>query len=386
MSSARKDVPGAANGADRPQTSTATPSAIQAQHGPHFRSRELTTRAWREEALARATEMETLSNWIDKLPPDRRGEPEQDADRHLADAIRDHIAAVRTAAMAGGPWMRTGARLGRVASNLNAAEANLLRRAPLDYLFGELPSLEARVRRHLPVDDPRRVRVDDLAHGLRDGAGELTQRDRESLIAATRAASSAGEREQQRIRNFRTILAAATVLLFVIASIVGLLGALRPAMVALCFEPQQTRVIVCPTGQSVVPEPNGTDQDVDDAVRGTVSAWDVPLVEILGLVTAGVTGAVALRHLRGSSTPFGVPVALTVLKLPTGALTAFLGLLLMRGGFVPGLTALDSTPQILAWAVIFGASQQLFTGLVDRQAQNVFDSVGGKTYTPTGGS
>ncbi len=125
---------------------------------------------------------------------------------------------------------------------------------------------------------------------------------------------------------------------------------------------------------------------MDDAVRKTVTSWDVPLIEVIGLVAAGVTGAVALRHLRGSSTPFGVPVALIVLKLPTGALTAVLGLMLMRGGFVPGLTALDTTPQILAWAVVFGAGQQLFTGLVDRQAQTVFDSVGGKTYTPTGGS
>ena len=120
-------------------------------------------------------------------------------------------------------------------------------------------------------------------------------------------------------------------------------------------------------------------------MKRTVTRWDVPLVEIIGMVAAGVTGAVALRRLRGTSTPFEVPVALNLLKLPTGALTAFLGLLLMRGGFVPGLTALDTTPQIIAWAVIFGASQQLVTGLVDRQAQTVLEAVGGKTYTPTGG-
>jgi hypothetical protein len=52
-----------------------------------------------------------------------------------------------------------------------------------------------------------------------------------------------------------------------------------------------------------------------------------------------------------------VPFALIARKLPTGALTAVLGLLLLRGGFVPGLSALDSTGQILAWALIFGAAQ-----------------------------
>jgi hypothetical protein len=385
MSLAQDDRPGA-TAPTEPSTTAATRNTSRTHHAPRLASPELTTRAWREEALARATELETLSNWISGLPSDRRGEPAQEADKHLAEAIGGHIDAVRTAACAEGPWMRTGARLGRVASNLSAAEANLLRRAPLDYVCGELPSLEAHVRRHLPADDPRRSRMDDLARSLVDEARTPTQRDRECLIAASRAASSAAEREQQRIRNFRTILGAATALLFLIAGFVGLLGALRPAMVALCFEPQMAQVIVCPTGQSPLPGPGATDLDVDDAVRNTVTAWDVLLVEIIGLVAAGVTGAIALRRLRGSSTPFGVPVALTVLKLPTGALTAVLGLLLMRGGFVPGLTALDTTPQILAWAVVFGASQQLFTGLVDRQAQNVFDSVGGKTYTPTGGS
>ena len=43
----------------------------------------------------------------------------------------------------------------------------------------------------------------------------------------------------------------------------------------------------------------------------------------------------------------GLPVAMAVLKLPTGAITAFLGLLLMRGQFVPGLSALDTSAQIL---------------------------------------
>ena len=69
------------------------------------------------------------------------------------------------------------------------------------------------------------------------------------------------------------------------------------------------------------------------------------------------------------------------MKLPAGALTAVLGLMLMRGGFIPGLTALDNSPQILAWAVIFGAAQQLFTGLVDRQARDVLDNVGGKPHS-----
>jgi hypothetical protein len=68
-----------------------------------------------------------------------------------------------------------------------------------------------------------------------------------------------------------------------------------------------------------------------------------------------------------------------VLKLPTGALTAVLGLLLMRGGFIPGLSALDSSAQIIAWAIVFGYAQQLLTRFVDQQANTVLENVG----TPT---
>ena len=82
--------------------------------------------------------------------------------------------------------------------------------------------------------------------------------------------------------------------------------------------------------------------------------------------------------LHGTSTPYSLPVALAVLKLPTGALTAVLGLLLMRGGFVPGLSALDNPAQIIAWAILFGYAQQLFTRLVDDRAHNVLNQVGGQ--------
>ena len=78
-------------------------------------------------------------------------------------------------------------------------------------------------------------------------------------------------------------------------------------------------------------------------------------------------------------------MALALLKLPTGALTAVLGLLLMRGQFVPGLSALDSSAQVLAWGIVFGYAQQLFTGLVDTQAQAVLDDVAGKSTTPVPG-
>jgi hypothetical protein len=86
----------------------------------------------------------------------------------------------------------------------------------------------------------------------------------------------------------------------------------------------------------------------------------------------GVTGAVDTPIRSGDGTVTGPSE-----KLPTGALTALLVLLLMRGGFVPGLTALDTSARILAWALVFGYAQQQFTRLVDQQAHTLIQSVRG---------
>jgi hypothetical protein len=52
-----------------------------------------------------------------------------------------------------------------------------------------------------------------------------------------------------------------------------------------------------------------------------------------------------------------------------------------HGEFVPGLSQLDSQPQILAYAFLFGIAQQLVTKLVDRQAQDILAKVPSKEPT-----
>jgi hypothetical protein len=122
-------------------------------------------------------------------------------------------------------------------------------------------------------------------------------------------------------------------------------------------------------------EANPTPQEIDRTLASTVQRADLLTVELVGLTAASIVVAAAIRHMRGSAEPYALPLALALLKLPTGAVTAFLGLLLMRGGFVPGLSALDTPAQILAWAATFGVAQQLFTRFVDQQAGNVLGTV-----------
>jgi hypothetical protein len=362
--------------------------------------------AWRKGTLTRAEELESLHAWV-------ATNPESKQSKVLAEAIRLHLAAARDAARYKRPWFRTsanGALIERAMSNLDAAEAALLNIAPPDYVLGQMPSLLNHVQRHLLVMDPRRREFEYIAQqfGVHDqvrrprpSGGErpqevqppgvaraLPDEERGRIVSAVRGASSAALREQLRVRSFRNVLLATALLMTLLAAGIAILGLLSPTTVPLCFEPERSgqTVVVCPTAQSALlttgEEAGPAAPDVDDAVKQTAGPWDLLTVELVGLTAAAVAAATAIRGIRGSSEPHNLPVALAALKLPTGAVTAFLGLLLMRGQFVPGLSALDTSAQILAWALVFGFAQQLFTRLVDQQAHTVLDRVRGADTRP----
>jgi hypothetical protein len=356
--------------------------------------------AWREGTLTRAKELESLCAWL-------RGRAEADTSEDLAAAIQEHLAAAREAAEDKRGRLsltRNGSLLERAISNLDAAEADILQVAPPEYVLGQMPGLLNHVQRHLHQSDPRRVEFERIAQrlGVKDPDHQLAQispeqtleekkrrvtEDCNKIVSAVRGASSAALREQLRVRSFRNVVVATALFMTLLAVGVAVMGFLNPTMIPLCFEPEKSgqTVVVCPTAQSSL-LPTGDQAgpaapDVDDAVRRTAAPVDLFVVEAIGLAAAAVAAAAAIRGIRGSSEPYGLPVALAALKLPSGAMTAVLGLLLMRGQFVPGLTALDTSAQILAWALLFGYGQQLFTRLVDQQAHTVLDSVRGADRT-----
>jgi hypothetical protein len=140
-----------------------------------------------------------------------------------------------------------------------------------------------------------------------------------------------------------------------------------PNMLPLCFS-APGGPLDCPTG-SAVSGPSG---------------GDVLLVALLGGLGAALASSLAIRKLQGTSVPYDVPVALAVLKLPLGALTAILGLIAIRAAFIPGLSALDSQAQILAYALILGFAQQTFTGMLDKRAQDLLTSLPATNGAPSG--
>jgi hypothetical protein len=365
--------------------------------------------AWREGTLTRAKELEALSEWV-------TAQRERKDDAILAAAIGEHLEAARQAAHAKTldpkkPFrvFRNGPLIERARSNLDAAEAHLLSVAEPWYVLGQMPSLLRHVQSHLRPTDPRRQEFEAIIGrlGIKDpGRAQLAEtplpsyeenlktiaEEQRKVVTIVRGASSAGLREHIRLRSFRNVVVVTTTLMAVLAIGVAITGFFRPTLLPLCFAPEEAgqATIVCPTAQSdpfvpqgSQPQPGVEEEDIDVMVRDTASPQDLIVVELVGLTAAAIASAAAIRRIRGSSERYGLPVALAALKLPTGALTAVLGLLLMRGQFVPGLTALDTSAQILAWALVFGYAQELFTRLVDQQGQTVLDSVRGANKVPS---
>jgi hypothetical protein len=372
--------------------STEVDEQVKQQLGPEFPLGGPTSAAWREDALTRAKELEGLTAWAkSQSTTDSHGNgKEPDETDGLVKAISAHIQGARDAAedeQSGDsvklrPWKAVkasscGSSFERALGNLDAAEAHILRLAPPSYLMGLLPSLQAHVNRYLAKNDPRRERLSDLVGTAKDR--QLTDADRTAVVAAYHAANSQRRREFFRLRSFRNVILAAAGLMLVVAVLLAGIGALHPQMIPICFHVTDQAKVVCPTAEAEVPA--GAPEPVDETIDMTVSGLDILLIETLGLVAAALASAFALRGIRGTSMPYSLPVALALLKLPTGALTAVLGLLLMRGGFVPGLSALDTPAQILSWAIVFGYAQQLFTRFVDQQGHAVLEDVRGKGAT-----
>jgi hypothetical protein len=248
-------------------------------------------------------------------------------------------------------WWGTSAE--RAYQSLHAAETLLIDLASLDEVDAAVSKVRARAMTALEPGDPRRVDVEELAK-LPSGPAKRLR-----LKNAMAASYAAADEAHVRLRNFRNVLWVTAVLIVMMMGLLVFLVSKNPSMVPFCFTPSEHHR-VCPTGS---PGPSG---------------GDVILVAGLGLLGGVLAAAFAVRNIRGTCTPYDIPIALAVLKVPTGALTAVAGLLLLRGQFVPGLSALDSQQQILAYALVLGYAQQIFTRFVDRRAQSILDSVPSK--------
>jgi hypothetical protein len=324
-----------------------------------------------EQSLARIAEQGFVIDLLRRHP--------ESADLFNKNAMRTIENHWNAAASAVGSRFHRGGAVERVASHLDAVDTEIMRLAPAHYVYGQLPGVLAEIKRQLPARDARVQRITEL---MRNPPPTLSSRDRDLIVATQQAASAEARRQVRRLSSFTRVLYATAGVLMLGAVIFAVVGFVGPRNLPVCFNPVDG--VVCPTSMTDSPgantaahgQPKPITSAVDSAMRKHADKWDLALIEGVGLLAAAVAAAGSLSRIRGTSTPFTLPLALAVLKLPTGALTAVLGLLLMRGGFIPGLGALDTPAQIIAWAIVLGYSQQLLTQFVDRQGQTELNNFG----------
>lgn len=238
--------------------------------------------------------------------------------------------------------------------NLHRAEAEMVRLYSDDEVDAEVPEAIARTDIGLHPNDPRRCAALKLV-SMKDAEAKPIL-----LSKVVQIGHEAADRQRSRVRIFRNIVLVTAMLLAAFVAFFVFWVSKHPSAVPLCFTNPGSLARHCPTG------------------NGLSSPADVGVVALLGLLGGALAAAVSIRNVRGTSAPYNVGVALALLKFPAGAFTALAALIAIGGELVPGLTALDTQPQILAYALLFGYAQQLLTGLIDKRAQSLLSTVPGK--------
>lgn len=312
--------------------------------------------SWRAAALARARRL-----WL--LMTTAKEQPDAPPSKESAEVVNQYLTGVVNNVARDGDRHRiralfTGERVDAVTINLHAAEAVVARYYDASELESRIPRLLAQVEKTLLPHDARRLAADKcfgpvIQRGLLPGELPAVRR---MYVQTLQTVNDIADQQLDRLRKFRNQILMWTVGLLVIAVAIGITGALAPEAINLCFEPSGNPP-VCPTS------------------GGTATGGNIAVVLLVGLAGASLSVALALRNSPQTSAPYNVSAALLLLKLPCGALTALVGLLLIRGQFVPGFSAIDSREQVLAYAAVFGYAQHLLTRLVDNKGREVLDRV-----------
>ena len=241
-----------------------------------------------------------------------------------------------------------------------------------DHIRAELPGLRQRVR--LRVDDDlyredllERLKaiegaLDAGAKKARDEAATgqggsssnklaITDADRTAVAHAIQEVYVLSDRGYEYKRNFRNII--------LVTTLIAALVALLLAMFGLFDDTITYRLDLYPkTGRKLWPE----------------TIWPV---ELIGALAGFIVAITALRRLQGQG-PYSLRVVQASLKVPAGALTAVTGMLLLQSGTF-GVGPVSTKGEFVAWAFVFGASQELITRFVDQKAASVAEKT-----TPSG--
>jgi hypothetical protein len=201
---------------------------------------------------------------------------------------------------------------------------------------------------------------------------EMLGRDQLIAAIALSKACQTEDLQQSQVRRFRNVLLGTFGGLLVLAVLVAILGGLHPKYFPLCLTDSAKQTA---TSQSTAAKQTTTMPVVCPTGGNSPSGADVPLIMLTGVAGASLAVARNLTGLTPTGVRYSLSVAQGLVKLAFGAITGVLGIIVLSTQTSIGF--LGSQAGLLTTAVVFGYSQQLFTKLIDQQANDLTNKAAG---------
>lgn len=244
-------------------------------------------------------------------------------------------------------WL-SGSRIVSAWAAVRRAEDALLLILPEAVVKARIPEIEALVKSQFASRDKQLTDLMSVLEKVR--GGDLTPPRREELRAARAQAQVQSDLRMQEVRRFRNLLIATAAALTLLLLTLAIVHAVNTHFVSVCASSTP--------GQGVDLCPDGT---------MTSRRADLFEVEFVGAIAGLLAALVTLARSSHTPSPYSIPSAQVVFKAAAGAATALVGVLLLQGGTLVGLSKQPGS-SVLAYAALFGFAQQILTRLVDEKA------------------
>jgi hypothetical protein len=289
---------------------------------------------------------------------------------HIRKEVLKHVAVARWHIDENRGWRTwlSGSAIEGAQHNMRLASAHLIRLQPYNQVRARETEVLHELRTWLPDDT---TRAGKIKTNLKEKQEDLA---RDYMSEALKAVNLEQGKQRAQLRTFRNILLVTTAILTVVVVGFLVMGSLRPQAFPLCFpmpattsgdvattpsgdvNAKQVPTWLCPTGETKTPGHNREDTFI---------------VALYGLMGAALAAAIFISKTQRTEVAYSFTTVQAVLKVPSGVASAVLGIVALGSGLFPVVPGLSSQGGILTWAVVFGYSQQLFTRLLDRRAEQL---------------
>lgn len=310
---------------------------------------------WRAEVLARVREVgNRLEAVPDKVIDDTDSGPGfeigKDTRREIKLGVRRELDAAVAAVNRGGlgSWW-TGSSITEAWEAVHNAELSLLRIESDEWVLAFVPRLRDWLERTMVADDLRK----DHEATLKTVERKPLKVDRTKIGGVMADVIEANNRRYAGVRTFRNNLILITAMLVVLMVAIATWHVLNTDFISLCSEGE---------GQSA--------KCLDGGAKS--HGADVWMVLLIGALGGLLSIAVGFTKGDDGASRFDPRTWQAFLKPATGAATALIAVLLLQSNFLLE-PANPSQATFLAYAAIFGFSQQLLTQFVDKRAESLIN-------------